>query len=372
MMMLRGQKELTESIPTPFLLIDEKIVLKNIRRIMDYGKRYGFTVRPHIKTHKSLHIARMQLDAGAIGLAVAKVGEAEVMAVLDTLDITVAYPAVGAERAERLACLARDRHLCVAADSEYLMNTLANAANQHGTTIGIHIMFDAGLHRCGVSDPGQVVRLARYAARRKGLRFEGVQIYLGHLYGDDARALENFEHINRLWVPAHDFLCTAGLRPQTVSSGSTPSIFKTHRVRHVNEIRVGTAVYNDYFSLKFRHCTLQECAACVVASVVSDIVCGQVIIDAGAKALSANQLLRHENLEMGYIHEYPEARIFRLHEEHGWVDVSRCPRPPRIGQRLSIIPVAISHCVNQYDDFYLLTRAGTINKEHVDARGCYV
>jgi len=370
--MHEGRKKLAESIPTPFLLVDEKIVSLNIHRIMDYANRYGFNVRPHIKTHKSLRIAQLQLDAGAVGIAVAKVGEAEVMATLDNLDITVSYPAVGAERAKRLAALARDRHLCVAADSEYLMNALADAANHHDTVIGIQIMFDAGLHRCGVSAPRQVVRLARYAAACKGLRYEGVQIYLGHLYGDAARTQENFERINRLWAPVHEALCAAGLRPQIVSSGSTPSVFNTHLVRHVNEIRVGTAVYNDYFSLKFHHCTLEECAACVVASVVSDTVPGQVIIDAGAKALSAKQLLRHEELEMGCVLEYPEARIFRLHEEHGWIDVSRCRQPPRIGQRLSIVPVAISHCVNQYDDFYLLTRDGEMQKECVDARGCYV
>jgi D-serine deaminase-like pyridoxal phosphate-dependent protein len=109
-----------------------------------------------------------------------------------------------------------------------------------------------------------------------------------------------------------------------------------------------------------------------VASVVSDVVPGQVIVDAGAKALSAKQLLRHENLEMGYIPEHPDARIFRLHEEHGWIDVSRCKKPPRIGQRLSIIPVGVSHCVNQYDAFYLLTCDGALQKERVDARGRYV
>jgi D-serine deaminase-like pyridoxal phosphate-dependent protein len=363
---------LTASIPTPFLLIDEAIVRKNIRRIQDYGDQNGFAVRPHVKTHKSLRIARMQLDAGAVGVAVAKVGEAEVMAAIDNLDILVAYPALGAARARSLAKLAQNHNLSVAADTRYLMNELADAACEHQTVIGICVMFDAGLHRCGVADPRQLIRLAEHAAARKGLRFDAIQIYLGHLYGDAARSADSFEEVNRLWEPAYEALCSAGLRPPIVSSGSTPSVFNTHRVTHVNEIRVGTAVFNDYFSLKFNHCTLDGCAARVVATVVSDVVPGQVIIDAGAKALSAKQLLRHENLEMGFIPDYPAARIFRLHEEHGWVDISRCKKPPRIGQRLSIIPVAVSHCVNQYDDFYLLTQSGALEKERVDARGCYV
>ena len=278
---------------------------------------------------------------------------------------------MGAWRVDTLARLARRHNIRVAVDTEYLIDELARAAADHDITIGILVMFDAGLHRCGVSDPGQLTRLAGLAASRKGLRYDGVQIYLGHLYGDAANSAESFETVNRLWEPAYEALASAGLRPALVSSGSTPSIFNSHRVRHVNEIRVGTAVYQDYFSLKFDHCTLDDCAVRVVATVVSDVVPGQVIIDAGAKALSAKQLLRNENLEMGFIREYPEARIFRLHEEHGWVDVSRCKQPPRIGQRLSIVPVAVSHCVNQYDDFYLVTPTGKLEKEDVDARGCY-
>ena len=362
----------TASIPTPFLLVDEAIVRTNIRKIQDYGDRHGFAVRPHVKTHKSLRLARLQLAAGAVGVAVAKVGEAEVMSAIEHLDILVAYPAVGAARAESLARLAQHHPISVAADTAYLIDQLADAANRYETTIGILIMFDAGLHRCGVADPGQITRLARLAATRKGLRFDGVQIYLGHLYGDAARSAASFKKINRSWEPAHDALCATGLKPKIVSSGSTPSIFNTHRVRHITEIRVGTAIYHDYFSLKFNHCTVDECAARIVATVVSDVVAGQVIIDAGAKALSAKQLLRHDNLEMGFIPEFPGANIFRLHEEHGWVDVSRCERPPRIGQRLSIVPVAVSHCVNQYDDFYLLTTNGDLERECVDARGCYV
>jgi D-serine deaminase-like pyridoxal phosphate-dependent protein len=140
-------------------------------------------------------------------------------------------------------------------------------------------------------------------------------------------------------------------------------------VHHVNEIKVGTYALNDYFVLKLGHCTLKDCAARVIATVVSDVVSGQVIIAAGSKTLSAKQLLRHENLEMGYIPEYPEARIFRLHEEHGWVDVSQCVNPPRIGQPLSIVPVNVALCINLFDEFYFYTNDGTLKKEKVDARG---
>ncbi|MBW2109254.1 MAG: alanine racemase, partial [Deltaproteobacteria bacterium] len=280
------------------------------------------------------------------------------------------YPAIGLARAESLAGLSLKHHLRVAVDSEYGINELADAAVKHNTTIGICVMFDAGLHRCGVADPEQIVRLAQYAETHAGLRYDGIQMYLGHLYGDAARDPQSFERINQLWDPVYEVLCAAGLQPETVSSGSTPSLKNTHLVHHIDEIRVGTAVLNDYFVLKFRHCALEDCAARVVATVVSDVASGQVIIDAGSKALSAKQLLRHETLEMGYIVEYPQARIFRLHEEHGWVDVRHCRCVPRLGQRLSIVPVNVSLCMNLYDYFYLISDGDTFKKQRVDARGC--
>ncbi|MDZ7695825.1 MAG: alanine racemase [Deltaproteobacteria bacterium] len=287
-------------------------------------------------------------------------------------DISIAYPAVGKARADRIARLARTHRIRVAVDSEVVMSGLAAAAATYDVDIGICVMFDAGLHRCGVSDPAALVRLGRYAQGCPGLRYDGVQMYLGHLYGGAANDPANFQQINQLWRPAYDALCSAGLTPEMVSSGSTPSLFHTHVIDHVNEIRVGTAVLNDYFVLKFGHCRLADCALKMVSTVVSDRVPGQVLIDAGSKALSAKQLLRHKQLEMGHVLEYPEATVFRLHEEHGWVDVSRCHHPPKTGDRMSIIPVNAALCMNLHDHFHMLMESGSIQRGRVDARGCLV
>ena len=97
--MAEKPSNIIEQIPTPFLLVEEKIVKNNIRRIHDYADLHGFSVRAHVKTHKSIAIARMQIDAGAVGIAVAKADEARVMANLGDVDITVAYPIVGETRA---------------------------------------------------------------------------------------------------------------------------------------------------------------------------------------------------------------------------------------------------------------------------------
>ncbi len=363
---------ISNGIPTPFILVDEGVVKNNLHRIHDYAHRHGLSVRAHVKTHKSMTIARMQMEAGDVGIAVAKAEEAEVMAGLGRVDITVAYPAVGKARAEKIARLAKTHPIGVAVDSEFAMEGIADAAAAYGVEIGICVMLDAGLHRCGVSDPQASVKLGEYARQSPCLRYEGIQMYVGHLYGAAADDPASFERINRIWDPVHESLCSAGLTPERVSSGSTPSLFNTHRIHHVNEIRVGTAVLNDYFVLKFGHCRREDCAFRVVATVVSDRVPGQVLIDAGSKALSAKQLLRHRQLDMGYVVEYPDARIFRLHEEHGWVDVSRCTYPPRTGDRMSIVPVNAALCMNLHDHFYLLRETGELCKEPVQARGCQV
>ena len=363
---------ISNKIPTPFILVDEQVVKSNLRRIHGYAHRHGFSVRAHVKTHKSFALARMQMAMGAVGIAVAKAEEAEVMAGLGHMDITVAYPAVGKARTEKIARLAGTHQIGVAVDSEFVMKGLEDAAAAYGVKIGISIMLDAGLHRCGVSNPRALKELAEYARQSPGFRYEGIQMYVGHLYGEAADDPASFERINRIWDPAYESLCSAGLTPEKVSSGSTPSLFNAHRIHHVDEIRVGTAVLNDYFVLKFGHCRLEDCAFRVVATVISDRVPGQVLIDAGSKALSAKQLLRHQQLRMGHVVEYPEARIFRLHEEHGWVDVSRCPSPPGTGDRMSIIPVNAALCMNLHDHFHLLTEAGDLLKERVHARGCQV
>ena len=363
---------ISNEIPTPFILVDEGIVKSNLRRIHGYAHRHGFSVRGHVKTHKSFALARMQMAMGDVGIAVAKAEEAEVMAGLGPVDITVAYPAVGKTRAEKIARLAGTHKIGVAVDSEYVMKELEDAATAYGVEIGISVILDTGLHRCGVSDPQALVTLGEYARQSPSLRYEGVQMYVGHLHGEAADDPASFERINRIWDPAYKSLCAAELTTERVSSGSTPSLFNTHRIHHVNEIRVGTAVLNDYFVLKFGHCRLEDCAFRVVATVVSDRVPGQVLIDAGSKALSAKQLLRHEQLHMGYVVEYPHAKIFRLHEEHGWVDVSRCTDPPRTGDRMSIIPVNAALCMNLHNHFHLLTETGNLHKERVHARGCQV
>lgn len=357
----------TVDIPTPFLLIDGAIARLNIAKLSEYAAKHRLGVRPHTKTHKSLFIAGLQESAGAIGLTAAKVGEAEVMATVHD-DILLAYPAADSARAQRCAALAQRAILRVAIDTTFAAEALGSAARSAGSIIGILVDLDVGMHRTGVASPQLARDLARVVSRTNGLRLDGLFIYPGHVrslpeqQGDEMRAVQN------LAAEALDLFGRDGLETKIVSSGSTPSAFQSHLVPAVTEIRPGTYVYNDMNTVRGGHCSLDDCAAKIIATVVSDAVPGKVIVDAGSKTLTQDLCNGSLDAGFGYVVEYPEAKITRLTEEHGELDVTKSPRRPRVGERVSIIPNHICPAVNLQDRVHVID-GDSITAIAVDTRG---
>jgi D-serine deaminase-like pyridoxal phosphate-dependent protein len=161
------------AVPTPAIVIDAEIVRRNLKRMADYSRAHGINLRPHTKTHKSLTIGRMQRELGAIGLTVAKPGEAEVMAEVSD-DVLMAYPAVDPARAARVAELARRITITIALDSTTAADVMSDAASSAGTTVGVLVDIDAGLHRTGVQDPQAALALAQHLARKPGVTLRGL------------------------------------------------------------------------------------------------------------------------------------------------------------------------------------------------------
>ncbi|OPX22770.1 MAG: hypothetical protein B1H04_04570 [Planctomycetales bacterium 4484_123] len=352
-------------MPTPALVIDEAVARRNAMRLAEYAARHDLAVRPHTKTHKSVRMARLQLSAGAVGLTVAKVGEAEIMsAVCD--DLLIAYPAVDEPRCRRIAHLARDNTVRVAVDSAFAVDALARAASAAGATVGILVELDVGFGRTGVQSPLAALELARRVARTEGVRFDGIMCFPGHITGPPQS--QDLAGIGSQLARAVTMLNEAGLETPIVSGGSTPTAYQSHRIEPLTELRPGTYIYNDMNTLAAGHCRLEDCAARVVCTVVSDAVPGKVVIDAGSKALT-RETARDGGGTFGHVVEYPAARIVRLSEEHGEVDVSACPLKPAIGQRLTVIPNHICPCVNLYDQAWLRTEAGNWQTMPIDARG---
>ncbi|MEI8368552.1 MAG: alanine racemase [Planctomycetia bacterium] len=361
-----------DTIPTPALVLDATKVRRNIARMAAYTKGVGIANRPHTKTHKSVAIAGLQLAAGAVGLTVAKVGEAEILARAFAdrePDILVAYPVVDPARTVRLAALARTATIRVAVDSPEAVAALSAAAREAGTTIGILVDLDVGSGRTGVPTAERLVALAAAVDRAAGLRLDGIFYYPGHVTVlPDVQAAP----LGLVAAKLEEAICrfdAQGLCRGIVSGGSTPTAYQSHLVRGGTEIRPGTCVYNDLNIVRGGFGSLDDCAARVVCTVVSDAVSGQVILDGGSKTLTMDRCGPAPDSGHGLVVEYPEAFIGKLTEEHAQVDVSRCRTRPRVGERVTVIPNHICPVVNLHDSAWWWEADGSLQVLPIDARG---
>ncbi len=357
----------TNEVATPCLLVDAAVVKRNLQRLADYTKANGIGLRPHTKTHKSVKLARMQLELGAVGLAVAKPGEAAVMVEAGD-DVLVAYPVVSPQGCEVLAELAQQKTVRVDVDSMVGVQHLSEAAKRKGSTLGVLVEFDVGLKRTGVQTASQTLELARAIDQAAGLRLDGLMIYPGHVRTSPEQQNKELEAVTDLVAEALELWRGDGLEAKIVSGGSTPTAYQSHQVKGVTEIRPGTYVYNDMNTVARGYCTIDDCAARVLTTVVSDAVPGQVVIDAGSKMLSSDGCMGDKNLGFGHVVEYPQARIAWMNEEHGVLDMSKCDAVPKVGDRVTVIPNHVCPCVNLQDAFWWV-EDGEVQRCCVDARG---
>jgi D-serine deaminase-like pyridoxal phosphate-dependent protein len=356
-------------LPTPALVIDLPVVERNLARMAEYCREHKIGLRPHGKTHKSIQFGRMQIERGAIGLTVAKAGEAEVMAEA-TNDLLVAYSTVDPARSARLAELAKRAQLRVAIDSTLAADSLDAAAGAHASTIGILVDLDVGYHRTGVQTIEAAVALARHVSARKHLRFDGLMCYPGHVVTRSSEQAAALTAISKMLDHAIAELKRSGLQCRIVSGGSTPTAFNSHLVPQLTEIRPGTYIFNDWNTASGAWCSLEDCAARVLCTVVSDAVPGKVVIDAGSKTLTSDRLMTDpQNGGFGRMVDYHAARVVRLTEEHGEIDLTGCATRPKLGQRVWLIPNHICPCVNLQDFAWVRDADGAIEPLRIDARG---
>jgi D-serine deaminase-like pyridoxal phosphate-dependent protein len=357
-----------DDIPTPCILIDAAVARGNLRRMAEYAAKHNLKLRPHTKTHKSRFLGKMQIEHGAAGLTVAKPGEAEVMAEASD-DILMAYPAVDPRACARLAALAQTHKVRVGIDSTHAAQQLSDAAGAAGRTIGILVDLDVGHHRTGVQTAGEALQLGQFVSRQKGLRLDGVIFFPGHISTPPAAqsaalalVSEKLNEVLSLWR-------RSGLPAAIISGGSTPTAFQSHLIPALTEIRPGTYIFNDMNCVRGGCATLEQCAARILATVVSTAVPGQIVLDAGSKTLTSDRCGPAPDSGHGYIVEFPRAKITKLSEEHAQVDVTACEAVPQVGDRVSVIPNHICPCVNLQDRIWWKEPNEPPRALNVDARG---
>lgn len=345
-----------EELDTPALIVDLDGLEENLDRYQRYFDQHGIGLRPHIKTHKCVAIAHMQMRRGAIGITCQKLGEAEIMAAggIDR-DILIPFNIIGRQKLERLTALARRTRLTVAADSRYTIDGLSTAAVARDVEVGVIIELDQG--RTGVPTAEAAVELGKAVDSAPGLELRGVMIM---------PAPPSVRPFLREVLDAFD---RAGLPHPIISGGSTPSAFTAHEIPELTEFRAGEYPVGGVKHLELGTHTVNQCAGRVLATVVSRPNEDRAVIDAGSKSLSAATASFHDQVVMGYVVEYPQARLSGASEEHGQIDLSACERKPEIGERVQVILAHPCPCFNEHDEIYALRENQVEAVWSVDARG---
>jgi D-serine deaminase-like pyridoxal phosphate-dependent protein len=339
-------------IDTPALVVDLDVLERNLCRVAEYTKAHGLRLRPHTKTHKSPRIGRRQLDLGAAGLTVAKVSEAEVMLGAEPEDMLVAFPIIGRPKLDRLAAVARRTRVTVALDSVVAAQELSDAAVAAQVEIGVLAEVDVGMGRVGVSPGEPLLDLARNIQKMPGLVFDGITCYPGQIKDMDEEGRTALAQIGALFGDILTAFGRAGIPVRIVSGGSTPTLFHSHELAGLTEIRPGTYVYNDLNTMRTGGCGMGDCAASIFATVVSTARPGQMIVDGGSKTFSSDRPVNIPDVTFGHVVEAPGARFHKMNEEHGFIDISRAERSFAVGDRVHIIPNHICVAVNLHEQVY--------------------
>ncbi|MGI8927771.1 MAG: alanine racemase [Tepidiformaceae bacterium] len=337
-------------LDTPCLLLDLDAVEANIARMAGLLAGTGVALRPHFKTPKTPEVARRQLEAGAIGITVAKLGEAEVLVDAALGPILMANQVVGRVKIDRLmALLARGADVTTAVESEFNVRELADGARRSGQRPAAVIEVDAGMHRCGTTSPEETVRLARSLVDA-GIDYRGIMGYEGHMYGvpEESERRKVIEAGLARVMEHVEALAEAGLAPRIVSTSGTASAAIAAATPGVTELQAGTYVFMDGYCERFVPDTFQR--ALTLLTTVIAVRDGYAVCDAGIKSLTN---------EFGAPHSKDgSVKVARLSEEHGTItgDGVAALRP---GDRLEVVPSHGDSTLNLHD-WYNVTRAGNV------------
>jgi D-serine deaminase-like pyridoxal phosphate-dependent protein len=350
------------SVETPSVCVDERLMEQNIGRMASGLKVKGVEFRPHVKSHKSLEIARRQMEAGAVGLTTATIGEAEVFVEGGFEDIFIAYPLwITESKAARIRRMLDNARIAVGVSSvdgaENLVQRMRGADE-----LRVIIEVDSGELRTGVTSPETAVVIADVIAQ-SGLHFAGVFTHGGHSYaGSGAVARAASDEVRSL-LEAADALRSSGHYVETLSAGSTPTALVSS-VAGVTEERPGTFVFGDRQQVALG-AHPADSVALFVATTVVQVSGNQFVLDAGGKVFTKDLPKTVEGF--GALPAYPEARIERLFDHHAVVSHARSM--PRTGERVAVIPNHVCPVSNLTDEFVALGVDGEeVDRWRVDAR----
>ena len=373
-----GVSRLTD-LPTPFVLVDRGRLLANIEAMQSLAKSANVTLRPHTKTHKSLAIARWQLEAGAAGICCAKLAEAEVFAEAGVADVRLPYPVNPANAPRVIALLKKPVRLSIVVDDLAVATEWSRLMQTAGLRLDVLVKVDVGFHRCGIDpESPQAVEMVAAVSDLAGLSFRGLLSHAGHAYGAGAVqelgeiAQQEIAILRRLAKDA----AAKGADVQEISVGSTPTARFITIQGGATEMRPGNYVFFDRTQAGLRATPIEGCAMSVVSTVVSRPAPARLVFDAGSKTLTSD-VVRGFGAPAGHGLVYPDVEasapdpsiaIERLSEEHAVARVQpTCRLKP--GDRVRIVPNHACTVTNLANELVLADGMNVIDRIPVSARG---
>jgi D-serine deaminase-like pyridoxal phosphate-dependent protein len=362
---------------TPAVLVDVNRAKANIARMQELARANGKRLRPHAKTHKSPTIAQWQLDAGAVGICCAKVGEAEVFADAGVRDIRLPYP-VHPSNADRVVRLLDRVQLSIITDLTETAREWSAAMVRAGRRLDVLVKVDVGFHRCGI-DPERpdAADFVAEVATLPGLRLKGLLSHAGHCYlassQDEVRSIACEEA--RLLADLATQARARGAAIEEISVGATPTATSSAAIAGITELRPGNYVYFDRMQVGIGAASLSDCALTVLATVVTKHK-DRVIFDSGSKTLTSDGA-RGAGTGFGAVFtavEDPLAldaglTIERLSEEHATVRVTNGATRLQVGDRVRILPNHSCVVSNLVDEIALVDGMTVVDRIPVAARG---
>jgi D-serine deaminase-like pyridoxal phosphate-dependent protein len=339
-------------VDTPSLVLDLDALRANIKRMAGFFAGRHCQLRPHFKSHKCTRIVLLQMEAGAVGITCAKLGEAEVLADAGVEDILIANQIVGPVKILRLMDLARRAKPMVAVDSPENIRMLSEAAAAAGLHLRVLVEVDIGMHRCGVA-PGQAaLDLARLVASAPGLSFEGLQGYEGHSVDlrDQAERTEKTRAALKLLVETRRQIERSGLPVRIVSGGGTGTYTMTGDCEGIDEVQAGSYAAMDWYYHDIRP-EFQQ-AQSILATVISRPAPDKAIADVGRKGIGG---------EWGppRVKNMPGAEVVKFGSEEHVSIALPADRQVRVGDQVELIPSHGCTTCNLYRE-YVVHRSGIV------------
>lgn len=360
-------------LDTPSLLIDKNILSDNLTFMQSYAERNHVRLRPHTKTHKSPEIAKLQLQYGACGIAVAKTGEAEIMAKAGLHDIFIANQVVGDQKLLRIRDLARSVSISFGIDSPFHVEAAERIFSGEEKPAQVLIEIEVGENRSGIIEEQDFFALLDTIKRCPHVHLKGLFSHDGNCYSAESveacaeiaiGAQKRTLHFAKL---AADY----GMPCEVVSYGATPTFMNQVPILDgITELRPGTYALMDA-SQGNAIGTLERCAASVLATVISKPTAERVILDVGAKGLTMQS--RTEGIcatpGKGTLPDYPGVSIDSMFDEHAILLNRAFHDQVQIGDKVRIIPVHICPVCNLYEKAYLIENETVIGEIQIACRG---